>query len=525
MVSRRKGFLAGGVAGAALACGALVWAAGHSPGAIADAMAPTAGIAAPGAPMSFADIIAKVSPAVVSIDVSGKADASEVALQGGVPFPFGGGGDEDGQGGQDGAQNPFFRFFQIPPGAAGPAAPAPRMQATGSGFFISPDGYIVTNNHVIRGADTITVRTADKRVLKGHVVGHDPATDIAVVKVDGSGFPFVRFEDAGRPRVGDWVVAVGNPFGLGGTATAGIVSALSRDNVADASLVNYMQIDAPINRGNSGGPTFDVYGRVVGVNTAIYSPTGGSVGIGFDIPADVAQSVSRQLIAKGRIEHGYIGASIQGLTPDLADSLGLKTTDGALVAGLAAGGPAERSGLKIGDVITAVDGRSVTSASDLTRQVAFSNPGASLRLSLLRDGRPQTLTLTAGIRPSDQQLARADYDAPEGGAGEDASGAAPVLGMRLSALTEAERQRFNLNDDARGVVVEKVGAQSNAAEAGLSPGDVIVRAGDHRAERPADVAAAVADAKRLQRKSVLLMVEHGGRNIFVPIPVAPQAQG
>jgi serine protease Do len=514
MSNRQKGFIAGGVAGAALAGAAIVFAAGHGPLAVAANVAGAQGLAS-SSPMSFADIIQRVSPAVVSIDVSGRGDSSEVALEGGAPFALPGGGDDE-----DGPSQLFRQLIpNLPQGRA-----APRMQATGSGFFISANGYVITNNHVVQGADTITVRTADHRILKGHVVGHDPATDIAVVKVAGEGFPFVNFETAAKPRVGDWVVAVGNPFGLGGTATAGIVSALGRENVAENNLVDYMQIDAPINKGNSGGPTFDVYGRVVGVNTAIFTPSGGSVGIGFDIPADVASSVARQLIAKGRIEHGYLGATIQEITPEVADSLGLKTAQGALVAGLAPGGPASKSGLEPGDVVLKVNDRQVLSASDLTRQVAFSSPGEPLRLLVLRQGRETSLTVRSGIRPAEAELARADRS---GGAEDDQGTAAPsraVLGMRLASLTPTERARLGLGDDARGVVVAGVSPDTDAAEKGLRPGDLILRAGDHAARAPEDVAAAVADAKRAQRKSVLLMVSRNGQNGFIPVSVAP-AQG
>jgi serine protease Do len=358
--------------------------------------------------MSFAPIVAKVSPAVVSIDITGHASASQVAAQRG------------------GDQNPFQFFFGQPFGQAPDGAPAPRdrgepdgralpkIRASGSGFFISADGYVVTNNHVVENADSISIRTSDGRTLKAHMVGRDPATDLAVVKVEGRDFPFVTFEDSAHPRVGDWVVAVGNPFGLGGTATAGIVSALGRENVADSPLVDYMQIDAPINRGNSGGPTFDVQGHVVGVNTAIYSPSGGSVGIGFDIPADVAARISRQLISDGHVDHGYIGATIQQITPDLADSLGLHQTNGAIVDSLVADGPAARAGLRAGDIVTAVEGQSVKSPTELTRRVAFSRPGEALRLSVLRNGKPLDVTLKAGVRPSEQALAaRTSQGAPQ----------------------------------------------------------------------------------------------------------------
>ena len=347
-----------------------------------------------GAPQSFAPIIQQVSPAVVSIDIIGHASPSQVAMT-----------QDESPGGQ---ALPFF--FGLPDATPrqrpSDGRPLPKIHAAGSGFFISSTGYIVTNNHVVEDADTITAHTADGREYKAHLVGRDPATDIAVVKVDGGPFPFVDFEDSAKPRVGDWVVAVGNPFGLGGTATAGIVSALGREDVADSPLLDYMQIDAPINRGNSGGPTFDTAGRVVGVNTAIFSPSGGSVGIGFDIPAAVASSIAHQLIAKGRVDHGYLGATIQQITPDLAASLGVDTTDGAIIDALATGGPAQRAGLRQGDVVVAVNGKAVRSPTQITRAIAFSSPGDRLDLTVLRDGRTQNLVARAGLRPPEAVLAR-----------------------------------------------------------------------------------------------------------------------
>jgi serine protease Do len=230
----------------------------------------------------------------------------------------------------------------------------------------------------------------------------------------------VSFEDSAKPRVGDWVVAVGNPFGLGGTATAGIVSALGRENVADSPLVDYMQIDAPINRGNSGGPTFDTEGRVVGVNTAIYSPSGGSVGIGFDIPAATVSTIAKQLIEYGHVSHGYLGATIQQLTPDLSQSLGMKTTDGAIVDQLSPDGPAAHAGLRAGDVIVSIDGQPVKSPTELTRKVAFAHPGDTLRLDVLRNGQPVQITVHAGLRPSEPTLARMEQ--PQGDQSDDGDG-------------------------------------------------------------------------------------------------------
>jgi serine protease Do len=295
------------------------------------------------------------------------------------------------------------------------------VRATGSGFFISADGYIVTNNHVVEGAQKITVRTRNGRALPARVVGRDPATDLAVLKVDGDAFPFVSFEDRARPRVGDWVVAVGNPFGLGGTATAGIVSALGRRNVSQSSFVDYMQIDAPINRGNSGGPTFDIYGRVVGVNTAIFSPSGGSVGIGFDIPADVAARISHQLVTQGKIVRGYMGATIQDVTPEIAQSLGAPAHQGALVADLMPEGPAQKAGLQSGDVVLGVGGKTVASAADLTRQIGMAGPDETVVLRVRREGRTFDLPVRLGVRPSEAQLA----SALSGGGGDLARCAGP----------------------------------------------------------------------------------------------------
>jgi serine protease Do len=466
---------------------ALAAAGGYWTRAEAETGAVNAGAPAAAAPQSFADIVQRVAPAVVSIDVVEKAAPQSAALEGqnGLPFPFG-------PGGADGQDGPFgFDFRQMVP------HPGP-TRATASGFFISSDGYIVTNNHVIDGAGKITVRDKDGREFTARLVGADPTTDLAVIKVEGHDFPYVSFEDRAKPRVGEWVVAVGNPLGLGGTATAGIVSALDREHVEDGSSVGFMQIDAPINRGNSGGPTFDVYGRVVGVNTAIYSTSGGSIGIGFDIPADVVASVSRQLIDHGKVVRGYIGAAIQDLTPDMATSLGMPVAKGALVADVVPGGPSAGAGLKSGDLILGMDGQPVTSGSDLTRHVGLARPGDLIRLQVRRDGRMIDVDLRAGLRPSEQALAA---NAVSGGADPTAG----VLGMQLAP------------DPKGGVVVQGVDANSDASDKGLGRGDVILRAGDHKVATPADVSAAVADARHEGRKEVLVLVAHGGRQLFVPL--------
>ena len=360
-------------------------------------------VAAPAsvAPASFADIVERVAPAVVSIDIEEKV--SKTAFRGKGPSA-------DGDDGLPEQLPPELRRFFEQHGRGqqrDPDAPAPRAQ--GSGFFISRDGYIVTNNHVVENAATVTVHTTDERELTAKVVGRDPATDLAVIKVEGGNYPFVSFEDKAMPRVGDWVIAVGNPFGLGGTATAGIVSALARQNVSGSNYVDYLQIDAPINPGNSGGPSFDLSGRVVGVNSAIFTGGGnGSVGIGFDIPADVAQSVTKELITAGKITRGYIGASVQQVTPEIAESLGVKSKKGALVASLTPGGPAAKAGLQTGDLVLKMDGHEVVSNSDLTRHVGLVRVGQDIHLTVLRDGRNQDVTIRAGERPSEEALARND---------------------------------------------------------------------------------------------------------------------
>ncbi|HWF76536.1 MAG TPA: Do family serine endopeptidase [Caulobacteraceae bacterium] len=498
---------------AAVGAGALLLAGAG--GWLAHAQSPDGAVNAPGrftaqaSPGSFADIVAKVAPAVVSINVVQRASISPAAQMGQGP---GSDGDDEGggQGGPGGAiPFPFFRFM-IPQGQGQqPSAP---IHASGSGFFISADGYVVTNNHVIHNADKITVVTNNNQELTAHVVGADPATDLAVLKVDGGPFQYVSFEDTARPRVGDWVVAVGNPFGLGGTATAGIVSALGRQNVSGSSYVDYMQIDAPINRGNSGGPTFDVAGRVVGVNSAIYTPSGGSVGIGFDIPADVAAQVTRQLISHGAVTRGYIGATVQNLSPDLASSLGLASVKGAIIDQLTPGGPAERAGLRMGDVVTSVNGQKVTSSAELTRQVGLAKPGDDIQLGVLRDGQTRQVAIRSGTRPSEAQIA-AGARGDQGGEEQGPSAGHAMLGMQLSP------------DPHGGLVVQGLSPNTDAAQKGMQAGDVILRAGAEAVASPADLARAVSAARAAGRKSVPLLVARGAQRFYVPVGVNGDTAG
>jgi len=524
MTSKKTGYLLGAVAGAGVMAAAVAGAGMRLPYAHADQApqlikASTAPIFAPppGAPMSFADIFAQVSPAVVSINVTSRVDASALRrIPGFEGLPFGGGapdGDDDNgappQGGKTEKGQPRL----------------PTQQSSGSGFFISADGYIVTNNHVVENAESIKVVLKDETELEATVVGRDEGTDLAVIKVKGgrNNFPFVNFENSAKPRVGDWVIAVGNPFGLGGTATAGIISAYGRD--IGETFVDYIQIDAPINRGNSGGPTFDIYGRVIGVNTAIFSPSGGSVGIGFAIPAEVADNVTKQLISGGKIQRGYIGATIQNFTPEMAEAQGLGDQKGAIVSDLVAGGPSARAGLLPGDVVIAINGVSVKTSSELTREVAKAKPGDALRLDVIHDGKRKTIEVRSGIRPSEKDLASNDNtpggrQGGPGGASPPTAQAPTVIGLSLVPLDEAARRGLNLPPELRGAVVGAVDQNSDAGQKGLKRGDVIVRAGNRPVASASDLAAEVDAAKKAGRASVLVGVYRAGRTTFLPLKVS-----
>ena len=437
------------------------------------------------APVSFADLVQKVKPAVVSVKV-------KIVEDGARSMSFDGNGDEGGD------ETPF------PSLPFGPRGQAPKRfgEALGSGFFISADGYAVTNNHVVEKAKDVSITTDDGKTYSAKVIGTDPKTDLALLKVDGrSDFPFVKLGTA-SPRVGDWVLAVGNPFGLGGTVTAGIVSARGRD-IGSGPYDDFLQIDAPVNRGNSGGPTFDLSGNVIGVNTAIYSPSGGSVGVAFDIPAQTVRSVVDQLKDKGSVTRGYIGVQIQPVTADLADGLGLKEAKGALVAGLTADGPAGKAGLKAGDAILAVNGQEIADARELSRDIASLKPGDKASLTVWRDGSTSTIEVTAGTLPGDKVASA--FPAEEG------KGTGPRLGLSLSPAGE-------MGKGGKGVTIAGIDPQSPAAETGLRPGDVIVGAAGKAVSTPEDVRKAVADAKRAGHKTVLLQIERDGDSHYVGVP-------
>jgi len=538
MSLKRSGFVAGAAVGigltAAVAVGAGIQLQRASAQSAIQPVAPPNVMPPTGAPMSFANIIERVAPAVVSIEVTTHLPQQRTMQIPGLPFQFnvpnqGGGdqGDEGDDSDQDqGPQGQGSGTGGNSGGSAGHHAhrnTGPRAMAAGSGFFISADGYIVTNNHVIENADSIKVTLSDQRELTAHLIGRDPLTDLAVIKVDGTNFPYVNFESQAKPRVGDWVIAIGNPYLLGGTVTAGIVSSERRSIPGENQVVPYLQIDAPINRGNSGGPTFDVYGRVIGVNTAIFSESGGSVGIGFAIPADLANTITRELIAHGHVSHGYLGVLIQPVTADIAASEGIEPNHGALVGDVTAGGPGAAAGVQMGDIIQSVNGHAVNSAADLSQFTAMTLPGEPLHLKVLRNGHVIELTAKAGTRPSNEQLAE-NENGSEGGGGPGAAGASAttkVLGLSLAPLSETLRQQYGVGPTIHGVVVTHVAPDSEAGQDGMRAGVVIVKAGDHVVLSPADVVAAVADARRDHRPSVLLFLSVGGHPAAVPLKLDP----
>lgn len=514
---KRKEFILGAAVGltfaaAATAGGVIQWPSAHAePARVAGQLVPSAGAAglafAPpqGAPLSFADIFQQVAPAVVQIDVKTRIPRSRQGMLnlpgfGAVPIPGAPRGDQD-------------------PGAEDEGATA---MGAGSGFLISADGFIVTNNHVIENAEEITVKLADGREMEARLVGRDQATDLAVIKVEGSGFPFVSFEEQAQPRVGDWVIAVGNPFGLGGTATAGIVSALARQNVDNqtAQYVDFLQIDAAINRGNSGGPTFDIYGRVIGVNSAIYSQTGGSVGIGFAIPASIAKGVTEQLMQNGRVERGYVGLGLRTLSPDGWEALGQpRDFKGALIESVTEGGPAVRAGARIDDYIVSVNGEAVADSTEASRLVGQARPGETIRLEVIRNGRHQTLNVRAGTRPTEEELL-ADEGSGSGGTVQTQPPAAqvePVEGLGVVALTSALRSRYNLPDNVSGVMITNVARSTPAARLGLQAGFIITRVNTRNVTSAADLRAAVAAAKQAGRPSVLLFIRTPQGNVVAPL--------
>jgi serine protease Do len=375
----------------------------------------------------------------------------------------------------------------------------------GSGFFITADGYAVTNNHVVQDAENVQVTTDDGKTYSAKVIGTDSRTDLALIKVDGKDFPFVKLSD-NAPRIGDWVLAVGNPFGLGGTVTAGIVSARGRD-IGAGPYDDFIQIDAPVNKGNSGGPSFDVEGNVIGVNTAIFSPSGGSVGIAFDIPADTVKNVVAQLRDKGSVTRGWIGVQIQPVTSEIAEGMGLKKAAGALVSEPQPNSPAAKAGIESGDVITSVDGNAVSDARDLARRIGTMAPGTSVKLGVLHQGQEKTVTVTLGTLPNEKAAAN-----------QEKSGAGPDNDMPKLGLTLAPSNKMS-GAEGSGVVVTAVDPSGVAADHGFQVGDVILDVGGKSVSNPSDVRKQLADARKEGKRALMFRVKSGEGTRFVAMPL------
>ena len=482
--------LGGAAASLAVQNPATAQTAQNEPGMIA-AQAPRAG-----APMSFADMVAKLQPAVVNISTTQKITQSAQA-------------------------NPLAemmrQFGMQVPNQQGPVTR--EGQSLGSGFIISPDGYIVTNNHVIapaaRGAtvESITVTLQDKKEYQAKLIGRDPTSDLAVLKIVAPGsLPFVRLGDSSRARVGDWVVAIGQPFGLGGTVTAGIVSAVHR-STGNGPFDSFIQTDAAINQGNSGGPMFNLNGDVIGINSQIYSQSGGNIGIGFAIPATEAKPIIDTLMKGGSVQRGYLGVSIQPVTDDVAAALGVPKNQGEIIGRVEPGGPGARAGLRPGDVVTRVGGQTVTPDATLSYLVANTRPGTAVKLDVIRDGRPQTITATVATRPSEDQLAQ--VNGTDDSFGDDNSSSpdavAPAsnpLGITVQPLTPAIARQVGVDSTVQGVVVAAVDQSADAAQK-VKRGDVITSVNATPVRTAADVLRAAQAAKAAGRPQVLLNVQRG----------------
>jgi serine protease Do len=462
-------------------------------------------------PESFSGVAEKLLPAVVNVSTTQALPQRQGPGSDMPQFPPG---------------SPFeelFRDFFGPRGPGGqgapgerpPVGPRPKVQSLGSGFVIDPAGLIVTNNHVVADASEIEVTLQDESTLKAEVVGRDAVTDIALLRVKPQkALTAVPWGDSGKAKVGDWVLAIGNPFGLGGTVTAGILSAHHR-NINAGPYDDFLQTDASINRGNSGGPMFNLAGEVIGINTAIFSPSGGSVGIGFAIPSSLARPIIEQLKSGGKVERGWLGVRIQGIGDEIAESLGLDKPKGALVADVEAESPAGRAKLQPGDVILSFDGKQIDKTRDLPRLVAGTPVDKQVKLTVWRDGKEVPVDITIG-RLDPEKLMASRQSAPKESKPEAKPGA---LGLALSALTPELRQRMEVDETAKGLVVVDVAEGSPAAARGIQPGDLIVAVGRDPVTKPEDFAGRIEAARKAGRPSVLLRIERDGTAQFVAVPL------
>jgi serine protease Do len=470
----------------------------HLPRALAVSFAMIAMIAVLGpasareAPASFADLAEKLLPAVVNIATTQVIERGET-------------GDQE--------LEEFFRdFFD----RQGRSLPPRQATSLGSGFIIDPAGFIVTNNHVIADADEVKVRLQDDREYKATIVGRDTKTDLALLKVEAPGpLPYLVWGDSDKTRIGDWVIAIGNPFGLGGSVTAGIVSARQRD-IRSGPYDDFLQTDAAINRGNSGGPMFNMDGEVVGINTAIISPSGGSIGIGFAVPSAIAQHVMEQIRQFGHTRRGWLGVRIQSITDELAEGLRLKDTTGALIANVTPGGPAEKAGIQQGDVILRFDGQPIDEMRKLPRFVADTSIDKSVEVVLWRKGAEQTVRVTVGeLDETEEAAVEAEAEAPT----PSTKGQIDLLGMSLADMSAELRQRFELPDDVNGVVITDVKSEGPASEKALAPGDVVVEVDQQAVSTPADVERRVNQAKANGYRVVTMLVYRQGDYQWVALRI------
>lgn len=453
-------------------------------------------------PPSFADLVEKLSPAVVNIQTTQKVQSPN------IKFKFKGLPEGEGM-------DPFREFFERFGEQFGGGEKGERdVTSLGSGFVIDPTGYIVTNNHVVAKADEVTVKFQDDSKYDAKILGRDPKTDLALLKIDAKKeLPFVTFGNSDEMRVGDWVIAIGNPFGLGGSVSAGIVSARSR-NINSGPFDDYIQTDAAINRGNSGGPLFNAQGEVIGVNSAIYSPTGGNVGIGFSIPSALAQPVLKQLREFGRTHRGWLGVKIQHVTDELADSLGLKKAQGALVLEVNEGSPAREAGVKSGDVILSFGDHDVEKMRTLPRMVAELKAGTTVKMKVWREGRLKTLGVTLGeMEEDEEEVAVRDEMEDEG---KDPK-STRFMGMKLVALNAQLRSSFGVKKGVKGVLVLGIDPDTEAAGSELARGDVVVRANQEDVESVHDFKDAIKQAKRQGKNHALLRVNRRGNMMFKTI--------
>ena len=466
-------------------------------------------------PEGFSELAEKLTPAVVNIATTHQEVPPSPGTEGGRDAPLGqffheffGEHDRNGGGGGDAGGDSGGT------GDDAPAPPSPRAQSLGSGFIIDASGLVVTNNHVIADADSITVTLSDDTNLPAEVVGRDTVTDLALLKVDAKKpLPVVGWGDSNKARVGDWVLAIGDPFGLGGTVTAGILSARARE-INAGPYDDFLQTDASINRGNSGGPMFNMAGEVIGINTAIYSPSGGSIGIGFAIPANLARPIIEQLRSGGKVERGWLGVRIQPVTAGIAESLGLDKARGALVTDVDNDGPASAAQIQAGDVVLAFDGKPIDRSRQLPRLVAGTPSGREVPVTLWRDGKEMPIKVTVGLLdPRKLAVARPPEPEPE------AETAVTALGLSLVQITPQLRQRYHLGEGVNGVLVVGVAGDAPAAEQGVSPGDIVATVGRDAVATPDDVVKKISAAREAQQHSILLRLERKGAGRYVALPV------